>query len=38
MERLQANNTIQKSHSAKSVSSNALGADDASHSDSTADR
>ena len=38
MERLQANNTIQKSHSAKSVSSNALGADDASHSDSTAEK
>lgn len=36
MERLQANNTIQKSHSAKSVSSNALGADDASHSASPA--
>lgn len=36
MERLQANNTIQKSHSAKIVSSNALGADDASHSDSPA--
>lgn len=38
MERLQADNTIQKSHSAKSVSSNALGADDASHSDSTAEK
>lgn len=38
MERLQANNTIQKSHSAKSVSSNALGADDASHSDLTAEK
>lgn len=38
MERLQANNTIQKFHSAKSVSSNALGADDASHSDSTAEK
>lgn len=38
MERLQANNTIQKSLSAKSVSSNALGADDASHSDSTAEK
>ena len=38
MERLQANNTIQKPHSAKSVSSNALGADDASHSDSTAEK
>lgn len=38
MERLQVNNTIQKSHSAKSVSSNALGADDASHSDSTAEK
>lgn len=38
MERLQANNTIQKFLSAKSVSSNALGADDASHSDSTAEK
>lgn len=38
MERLQANNTIQKSHSAKSVSSNALGADDASNSDLTAEK
>ena len=38
MERLQTNNTIQKSLSAKSVSSNALGADDASHSDSTAEK
>lgn len=38
MERLQANNTIQKSHSAKSVSSNALGADDASHTDSPAEK
>jgi len=38
MERLQANNTIQKSHSAKSVSSNALGADASSHSDSTAEK
>ena len=36
MERLQANNTIQKSLSAKSVSSNALGADASSHSDLTA--
>ncbi len=36
MERLQANNTIQKSHSAKSVSSNALGADASSHTDSPA--
>lgn len=36
MERLQANNTIQKSHSAKSVSSNALGADASSHSASPA--
>lgn len=38
MERLQANNTIQKSFSAKSVSSNALGANDASHSDLTAEK
>lgn len=38
MERLQANNTIQKSHSAKSVSSNALGADASSHSDLTANK
>ena len=37
MERLQANNTIQKSLSAKSVSSNALGADASSHSDLTAE-
>ena len=36
MERIQANNTIQKSHSAKSVSSNALGADASSHSASPA--
>lgn len=38
MERLQANNTIQKSFSAKSVSSNALGADASSHSGSTAEK
>ena len=38
MERLQANNTIQKSLSAKSVSSNALGADASSHSDLTAEK
>lgn len=38
MERLQTNNTIQKSFSAKSVSSNAVGADDASHSDLTAEK
>lgn len=38
MERLQTNNTIQKSLSAKSVSSNALGADASSHSDSTAEK
>lgn len=37
MERLQTNNTIQKSLSAKSVSSNALGADASSHSDLTAE-
>ena len=36
MERLQANNTIQKSLSVKSVSSNALGADASSHTDSPA--
>jgi len=38
MERLQANNTIQKSLSAKSVSSNALGANASSHSDLTAEK